>query len=220
MDKKTTYLPPSEAAKLLGVHPRTLRLWEIRGQIKAVKTPTGIRRYDVESYVQGHVQTEQTDLRNGGDRTTVTYARVSSRGQKADLDRQVAYLISLYPNSESITDIGSGLNFRRKGLITLLERVCKGDIRRIVVAHKDRLCRFGFDLIKWQCEYNGCEIVVLNQDNLSPERELVEDILAIIHIFSCRLYGLRKYKQQVREDLKEVQEIQKVKPSPIGETKT
>jgi excisionase family DNA binding protein len=204
-----TYLTPKEAAKVLGVHVKTLREWELKGKIKAIKTPSGQRRYDVESYQQKYEKTSEKAGRVGIPRATITYARVSSRSQKADLDRQVAVLVNLYPDSETITDIGSGLNFRRKGLITLLERVCRGDIQRIVVAHKDRLCRFGFDLIKWLCERNGCEVVVLSQDNLSPERELVEDILAIIHIFSCRLYGLRKYKQQVKED----QEIQNIKPS-------
>jgi predicted site-specific integrase-resolvase len=81
-----------------------------------------------------------------------------------------------------------------------LERVRKGDVGFIVVAHKDRLARFGFDLISWLCEQDGTKIVVLNQDGLSPERELVEDILAIVHVFSCRLYGLRKYKSAIKED--------------------
>jgi predicted site-specific integrase-resolvase len=74
------------------------------------------------------------------------------------------------------------------------------DVGLVVVAHKDRLARFGFDLIKWLCELDGAELLVLNQDNLSPEREMVEDILAIVHVFSCRLYGLRKYKSAIKED--------------------
>jgi putative resolvase len=183
---------PSETASHFGVCLHTLRRWEKSGIIKAIRTPSGQRRYDITSY-QG-LQTRRTE------RATITYARVSSRGQKADLDRQISVLKSLYPDSELITDIASGLNFKRTGLRTLLGRVRQGDVGLVVVAHKDRLARFGFDLIKWLCELDGAELLVLNQDNLSPEREMVEDILAIVHVFSCRLYGLRKYKFAIKED--------------------
>ena len=100
----------------------------------------------------------------------------------------------------SLFDMGSGLNFKRKGLQTLLDRVLGNTCKLVVIAHKDRLCRFGFDLISWLCARQQTQVLVLNQANLSPEREMVEDILAIIHVFSWRLYGLRKYKKQVAED--------------------
>ena len=125
---------------------------------------------------------------------------VSSRAQQPDLNRQVAALASLYPQAEVISEIGGGLNFKRKKLQALLERVMQRTVRRIVVAHKDRFARFGFDHFRWLCELHGCEIVVLNETALSPEREMVEDILAILHCFSSRLYGLRKYKSQVSQD--------------------
>ncbi|MGI0483487.1 IS607 family transposase [Geminocystis sp. CENA526] len=95
---------------------------------------------------------------------------------------------------------GSRLNYRRPKFKTVLERIMSGDVERLVVAHKDRLARFGFDLFQWICESNNCELVVSSNSSLSPEREMVEDILAIVHVFSCRLYGLRKYKQQIKED--------------------
>ncbi len=136
----------------------------------------------------------------GNKRVVVIYARVSSRAQQPDLNRQVAALSNLYPNAEVISEIGGGLNFKRKKLLALLERIFKGDVRMVVVAHKDRLARFGFDLFRWLCEQNRCELLVLNETALSPEREMVEDILAILHCFSSRLYGLRKYKSQVQED--------------------
>ncbi len=183
---------PSEAALHFGVCLHTLRRWEKSGVIKAIRTPSGQRRYDITSY-QGLQEARRK-------RATITYARVSSRGQKTDLDRQVSVLKNLYPDSELITDIGSGLNFKRAGLKALLERVRTGDVGLVVVAHKDRLARFGFDLIKWLCELDGAELLVLNQDNLSPEREMVEDILAIVHVFSKRLYGLKKYKSAIKED--------------------
>jgi len=92
------------------------------------------------------------------------------------------------------------LNFKRKGLLALLERVLSGDVGMVVVANKDRLCRFGFELIAWLSKLQSCEILVLNNHVLSPEREMLEDVLAIIHVFSCRLYGLRKYKKHIKED--------------------
>lgn len=95
------------------------------------------------------------------------------------------------------SDIGSGLNFRRRKFLTILERVLSGDVQRLVVAHPDRLVRFGFELVKWLCERTGCKLVVLNERKLSPEQELVADMLSIIHCFSSRLYGKRKYQKQV-----------------------
>ena len=185
------YVKPKEAAEILGVHERTLRRWEEDGRIGAIRTPSGQRRYDIESYV----------AKSGGDRRrVVAYARVSGRAGQPDLNRQVAALSSLYPQAEIIAEIGGGLNFKRKKLLALLEQILSGDVRLVVVAHKDRLARFGFDLFRWLCEQKGCELVVLNDAGLSPEREMVEDILAILHCFSSRLYGLRKYKAQVKED--------------------
>ena len=186
------YTSPSETAQYFGVCLHTLRRWERDGKIQAIRTPSGQRRYDIASY-KG-ISNDRTQ------RAIIAYARVSSRGQKADLDLQAAKLLELYPNAELITDIASGLNFKRTGLRAILERVRQGNVEFIVVAHKDRLARFGFDLISWLCEQDGTKIVVLNQDGLSPERELVEDILAIVHDFSCRLYGLRKYKSAIKKD--------------------
>ncbi|QDL06735.1 IS607 family transposase [Brasilonema octagenarum UFV-E1] len=183
---------PKETSSHFGVCLHTLRRWEKTGIIKAIRTPSGQRRYDITSYTGISA--------NRGNGATITYARVSSRGQKADLDRQVAVLKNLYPDSELITDIASGLNFKRPGLKTLLGRVREGNVGLVVVAHKDRLARFGFDLIQWLLQQDNTRLVVLNQDNLSPEREMVEDILAIVHVFSCRLYGLRKYKTTIKED--------------------
>lgn len=185
----STYVPPRIAVQRLGVCSKTLERWEKEGKIKAYRIPSGQRRYDIDSVVN-----------LSATKPTILYARVSSRSQKADLSRQVEFLISRYPGCEIIQDIGSGLNFKRKGLKALLERIYTGDIGMVVVASKDRLCRFGFDLISWFAERSGCKILVLNNSALSPEREMVEDILAIIHVFSCRLYGLRKYKKQIVED--------------------
>ncbi|NEN93388.1 MAG: IS607 family transposase [Okeania sp. SIO3H1] len=185
------FVKPREAAEILGVDVRTLVRWEQKGEINAIKTPSGQRRYDIDSYIQAAPAIT---------RKTVLYCRVSNNAQKADLNRQVAELQSLYPNAETIKEIGGGLNFKRKKLLKLLSQILKGNVQRVIVAHKDRLARFGFDLFHWICEQNNCELIVLNSKDLSPEAEIVEDILAILHCFSSRLYGLRKYKTQMKND--------------------
>ncbi|MDT9264942.1 MAG: IS607 family transposase [Limnospira sp. PMC 1295.21] len=185
------YVKPKEAAQILGVHERTLRRWDDNGSIETIRTPAGQRRYNVESYT----------AKSGSDkRKVVIYARVSSRAQQSDLNRQVATLSNLYPEAEVVSEIGGGLNFKRKKMLALLGQVLSGDVRMVVVAHPDRLAIWGFDLFRWLCEQNRCSLMVLNETSLSPEREMVEDILAILHCFSSRLYGLRKYKTQVKED--------------------
>ena len=186
----TKYLKPREASEYLGVNVRTLARWESKGIIQAIKTPSGQRRYDVESYTQSFSAPKQT----------VLYCRVSSHAQKPDLNRQVAALQALYPEAKTIKEIGGGLNFKRKKLLELLAQIMKGEVGRVVVAHKDRLARFGFDLFNWLCEQNNCELIVEDEKELSPQEEMVEDILAILHCFSSRLYGLRKYKTQIKND--------------------
>jgi putative resolvase len=131
---------------------------------------------------------------------TICYGRVSTHSQQ-DEQRQLEHLRTRYPEAEIISEVGSGLNFKRKKFLAILERIIDGDIQRIVVAHPDRLVRFGFELVRWLCTKFECELVVLNDRKLSPEQELVQDMLSIIHCFSSRLYGLRKYKSSIKEDL-------------------
>lgn len=185
------YVAPRKAMQLLGVSEKTLRNWEEKGSIKSVRTPSGHRRYDVEEYIR----------RQGKDcRAVILYARVSSAKQKEDLLIQADFLQSQYPNGEIVKEIGGGLNYKRKNLLSILGRILQGDVKQLIVCHQDRLARFGVELIKWICEQNACELLVLSRTELSPEREMLEDVLAIIHVFSCRLYGLRKYKAQIKED--------------------
>ena len=125
---------------------------------------------------------------------------MSSPKQRDDLERQVAFLRARYPATEIVTDIGSGLNWKRRGLVALLERLREGAKLRLVVAHKDRPARFGFDLVAWFVEANGSEVVVLGHTDASPVRELVEDLLAIVHSFSRRLPELRRYRRQMQAD--------------------
>ena len=188
------YVTGREASKLLGLHLNTLRHYADNGTIEAYKTKSGHRRYNVESYLGLQKQS-----------ITLCYCRVSSPKQREDLERQVQFMRGQYPEAEIIKDIGSGLNYKRKGLKSLLGRAMQGEQLQVVVAHKDRLARFGFELIEWIIQQNGGKIVVLKQTNLSPEQELTNDLLNILHVFSCRMHGLRNYRTEVRKVLSQAE---------------
>jgi len=132
--------------------------------------------------------------------TTICYCRVSSTKQKEDLQRQIEYVTAKYPGKELIKDVGSGVNFKRNGLNALLERAMSGEQLEIVVAYKDRLARFGYDLIERVITRAGGRIVVLNEVSLSPSEELTQDLLTILHVFSCRLCGIRKYRDTIKAE--------------------
>ena len=149
----------------------------------------GQRLYDVDAYLRGAIQP-----------TVVCYCRVSFAKQRGDLNRQVAQMRELYPDAEIVTDVAGGLNWQRKGLLSILERLHRGDKFDVVVAHRDRLARFGFELIEWLVLQNGGTVLVLNQSDGSPESELTEDLLAIFHTFSCRMHGLRRYRAAIAQD--------------------
>ncbi len=185
------YIPLRKAVAELGLHPNTLRRYADHGIIPTIRNPAGQRLFDVDAY-----------LRRSVDATVVLYARVSSAKQRDDLARQVERLQLAYPHAEVIQDLGSGLNFKRKGLRPLLERLLRGDKLRVVVAHRDRLARFGVDLIAFLIERNGGELVVLDQPvEPSREAELTADLLAILHHFSCRMHGRRSHQGQTHPDL-------------------
>lgn len=192
------FVPLRKAVEFLGLSPNTLRKYADEGKLKSIKNAAGQRLYDIESYIRGFRERQP----NGDSiRTaTVCYCRVSSSKQRDDLARQVAYMQSLYPESEIIKDIGSGLNFKRKGLQALLDRLLRGDKLTLIVACRDRLARFGFELIQYLVEQNGGKIMVLDQAVHCPSSELTQDLLSILHIFSCRMHGLRKYSQKIKED--------------------
>ena len=185
------YKPPRAAAQTLGITVEHLRRMERAGEITCIRTGGGHRRYDVQSFIDAQTRT---------DIITIGYCRVSGKSQSDALASQVAYLRKHYPDAEIIEDFGSGINFKRKGLRTLLERILRGDKLRLVVAHRDRLARFGGEIIQFLVEQNGGEIVVLNGTVYSPEEELTADLLAILRVFSCRMPGLRQYRDQIKED--------------------
>ncbi len=181
-----SYLPSRKAAERLGLHPQTLRRYARQGKIPFYRNFGGQRLYDVDTFLRGQTDPE-----------TVCYCRVSSAKQRGDLQRQVAQMWELYPTAQIVTDVAGGLNWKRKGLLSILERLRHGDKLQIVVAHRDGLARFGFELIQWLVQQNGVSVVVLNQPDASPESELTGDLLAILHSFSCRMHGLRRYQRAI-----------------------
>lgn len=197
----------SEAAYLLGVSTDTLRRWEKEGKITSSRTEGGHRRYDLTDILK--------DQEDAG--LTILYARVSTRPQLKDLDRQIAVLetyaeIKGWKNCQTIKDIGSGVNYKKKGLNKLLSILAEGKATRLVLTTKDRLLRFGSELVFSICELYGVEVVILNKDpDSSPEEELVKDVLEIITVFSAKLHSMRSRKnvKTLEENLKKLAEIEK-----------
>jgi putative resolvase len=186
-----------EACLLLGLHPRTIQKWDKQGKIRVLRTLGGRRRIP-ESEIR-RLQGER------GIRSIIGYARVSSPTQRDDLERQVEYLRQRGVQ-EVITDIGSGLNEKRRGFLRLLDRVLHNEVDKVVILYEDRLTRFGFDTLKKVFEAHGTTIEVLNQtDAKPPQQELVEDLVTIISRFSGKLYGMRSHKQ--KEVVKRAKEL-------------
>lgn len=178
-----------QAANQLGVSVSTLRRWDETGVLVAQRTPKGHRRYDL-SKINPNLTRNKVEQQ----RKTIAYARVSSHEQKPDLQRQIE-ILELYCSSqgwsfEVISDLGSGMNYHKKGLKRLLDDILDNKIDRLVLTHKDRLLRFGAELVFALCEARQVEVVIINQgENLSFEEELAQDVLEIITVFSARLYG-------------------------------
>ena len=188
------YVKPKEASRIIGVNLDTLRRMAGRNEIKHIRTDTGRYLFDISSFTK-------RSTHEVCERKKICYARVSSRGQKSDLQNQISLLKTKYPDSEVISDYGSGLNFRRKGLQKIMDLAHKGELQEVVVTYKDRLCRFGFELFEYILEtQSNAKIMVLCHNSSSKESELATDLLSIITVFSARMHGLRKYKKQIKED--------------------
>lgn len=188
---------PHEFAKLISRTTQTLQRWDRVGILKAHRTPTNRRYYTHDQYLQITGQ-------KAVERQIVVYSRVSSAAQKADLASQKAALEQFCiaagkPVGLWLQDIGSGLNYKRKNFVILLEMVERGEVSEIVMAHKDRLVRFGYEWFEKFCRDHGTTLTVINAESLSPEEEMMQDLLTIIHDFSSRLYGLRRYKKKIIE---------------------
>lgn len=189
-------LSTGAAAEYLGRNVKTLQRWDRNGVlVPASRTQTGRRAYTVEQLdaFLGR-QKKREPLR------IVAYCRVSSAAQRPDLKNQRRVLEDFcaargLADVEWIEEVGGGLNFERKRFLEIMDAVGRGDIKMLVVAHKDRLVRFGYPWFVRFCQRNGCEILVLNNESLSPEQEMVQDLMTVVHCFSSRLYGLRNYKK-------------------------
>lgn len=197
MPRLTDKLTIGDAAKFRGVSVDTMRRWEKKGKLRATYTEGGHRRFLVADLLK----IDKPNLR-----FTVCYGRVSTRDKKDDLDRQLNVL-ELYADSHGwkepyiLKDIGSGINYKKKGLFKLLEMLQKNEVERLIITDKDRLLRLGSELIFSLCEINQTEVIILNKpQSWEPEQEMVEDILAILTVFSARLYGRRS-----RRNLKAMQ---------------
>ena len=194
------FISIGQAAERLGVSISTLRRWEQEGRLIAERTPAGRSRYDVTKL--SGLEADRLDLGRIEQKRTIAYARVSSRDQKADLERQ-AQVLEMFCSArgwtyEVIRDLGSGINDRKKGLTRLLKLLIGGDVGRLVITHKDRLLRFGTELVFSVCEMKNIEVVILNsgdEDSLEDD-ELIEDVREIIDVFNARLYGLRSQKNK------------------------
>ena len=181
------YVGIGEAAKALGVSAITLRRWEASGRLMSERSPSGHRRYDLAK-----LRPELYRAADDAARKTIAYARVSSHDQKDDLERQ-KQVLELYCAKqgwtfEVIADLGSGMNYNKKGLKRLLDEVVDGEICRLVITHKDRLLRFGAELVFAICAAKNVEVVILNQgEDTTFEEDLAKDVLEIITVFSARL---------------------------------
>ena len=191
-----------EFAKLTGYSVNSLQRLDREDKFKAKRTVTDKRYYteeDLELFLTGQITQKE--------RVSVGYCRVSSISQKSDLKNQEEYVYS-YTLAKGIildelySDIGSGLNYKRKKWNVLLQRVMNQEIDKIYITYKDRFVRFGFEWFEQLCKDNGTEIIILNQKQTSPEEELTEDLLSILHVFSARSYGLRKYKTNIEKEFK------------------
>lgn len=197
---------PHEFAELLNISVKTLQRWDREGILHAFRTPTNRRYYTYEQYLEYKGISKN-------EKKVVIYTRVSTSNQKEDLKNQIEFL-KQYANAkgiivdEVIQDYGSGLNYNRKKWNKLLDECMLSEVGTIIISNKDRFIRFGYEWFERFLSKFNVKLIVVNNESLSPNEELVQDIISILHIFSCRIYGLRKYKRKLREDEDIVKSIQ------------
>lgn len=196
------YYSIGEFAELLNVSEQTLRLWDKKGTlIPHHKSDYGKRFYS-QKQLQDYLGLKPTAHLK---RKVIGYCRVSSQKQKDDLDRQVEnvrmYLLARGYQFEIITDIGSGINYNKRGLLELMELIQSNQVEKVVILYKDRLLRFGFEMFENMCKYHQTEIEIIDSTEKTEEQELVEDMIQIVTVFSCKLQGKRanKAKKMIKE---------------------
>lgn len=199
------FVSVGEASEIFGVSAKTIRRWCDNQNVKHIITPTGQRRIDINSKSIRNSTNRKDNPEESCNifKKDICYCRVSTYKQKDDLERQISYMVNKFPGCTIIKDIGSGINFKRKGLLSILEQAEKGYLRSLTVTSKDRLCRFGFELIEWFLRRNNVEILVLNKEDSSPEQELTRDILTIMQVFNSRWNGKRRYSLIKNNEMQE-----------------
>lgn len=175
------YVKSKVAREYFGVSNDTLRHWTRDGKIEFIRVGTGPRLFKLPESPERAIE-----------RRKILYCRVSSNKQKEDLTRQIKYLQDKYPGYEVVKEIASGINFKRKALQGILDASLKGMVSEVVVAHRDRLCRIAFEHFKWLFSRNGTNLVIDSEEEHTTEEDLTNDLLSIIHVFSCRHYGARR----------------------------
>jgi predicted site-specific integrase-resolvase len=204
------YVNYGRVKESFGITSQTVKKWALKGLINYKAIQNNTRKtwlYDIDS-IGKHIDKKQDKKIKLA--VTVIYARVSSKKQEPDLERQIYILVNKYPEAEVIKDIGSGLNYNKNGITRLVARVCRGEISRIVVTYKDRLMRFGFELFEQVCKENCCQIVVHSEsfvsekDDKKETKELQEDLLSIVNVFVARRNG--KKAGQFRRERKRIEQ--------------
>ena len=203
------YYSSKTVTQMLGVSAQTLRNWDKEGKLKPSYVKSNGYRYYSEDSILSYTQERKTKK----NLHVIGYARVSSKKQSDDLEKQVnnikQYLSSKYETFDIITDIGSGINYKKTGLLKLIEKINKKEVDLIVVLYKDRLLRFGFELVEYFAELNNVIIEVLDKIDKNQDEELVEDLVQIITVFSCKIQGKRKgkTKQILSEFSQKIEEL-------------
>ena len=206
-DAMSKYYSIHEFSKMLGVSAQTLRNWDNKGKLHPHHTTASGYRYYSEEQLQKVLKIKPKN------RITIGYCRVSSQKQKDDLQRQIdnvrTYLLAKGKPFEIISDIGSGINYKKKGLRELMKRISENQVEKVVILYKDRLLRFGFELIEYLSSLYHCEIEIIDNTEKSEQQELVEDLVQIITVFSCKLQGKRanKAKKLVKELIEEGDDV-------------
>lgn len=189
------FVKRSEALKTLGICYQTLYKMADRKEIDTIKVGENTL-YNIKKYLR-----EKNVLHK--ERIKICYCRVSSNKQKEDLERQIKYMKKKFPTYTVIHDIGSGLNYKRKGLQEIMEKAINGEIEELVIAYKDRLTRFGYEMIEWLIsKYSNGKIIVINKsEEETPVEELTKDIVSIMNVYVAKVNGLRKYKTHIKEEI-------------------
>ena len=202
-----------KASEMLNVHQRTLYLWDKKGAIETMRTPGNKRLYNVKKYLDNvekylndtelpKYELDEKDIEvddnisDSEERLNICYVRVPSHGQKDDLERQKQEMIKNFPEYKIIEDIGSGLNLNKCGIKRIIKLGIEGKIENLAVAYKDRLTRFGFELIEdiIKTYSNGTITILHKKKNVEPEEELIKDMMSIMNVYVAKMNGLRKYK--------------------------